>query len=61
MVLLCSSMQILDCFQLCSFLTEEYFDLFMQFDALVAALPLSSEEDQLKRIQELQVDIRQSD
>jgi hypothetical protein len=27
----------------------------MQFDALVAALPLSSEEDQLKRIQELQV------
>jgi len=54
-------MQILDCFQLCSFLTEEYFDLFMQFDALVAALPLSSEEDQLKRIQELQVHIRQSD
>ena len=42
MVLLCSSMQILDCFQLCSFLTEGYFDLFMQFDALVAALPLSS-------------------
>jgi hypothetical protein len=29
----------------------------MQFDALVAALPLSSEEDQVKRIQELQVDI----
>jgi hypothetical protein len=31
----------------------------MQFDALVAALPLSSEEDQLKRIQELQVGTRQ--
>jgi hypothetical protein len=29
----------------------------MQFDALAAALPLSSEEDQVKRIQELQVDI----
>jgi hypothetical protein len=27
----------------------------MQFDALVAALPLSSEEDQLKRIRELQI------
>lgn len=27
----------------------------MQFDALVSALPLSSEEDQLKRIKELQV------
>lgn len=32
-----------------------FFCFLMQFDALVSALPLSSEEDQLKRIKELQV------
>ncbi|OEL36332.1 hypothetical protein BAE44_0002649 [Dichanthelium oligosanthes] len=33
---------------------EELLWLSMQFDALVVALPLSSEEDQMKRIQQLQ-------
>jgi hypothetical protein len=37
--------------------SEMFFCHSLQFDALVAALPLSSEEDQLKRIQELQVGI----